>query len=203
MHRAWWSRNRSSLAIATEMFTCQNNHGVLLLTLTWHVVGPARSSPGPHGHATCAFFLYLLPSSFTGLRLNSHITIEQTLPHLQLGCVFPWLYVLWWMDIVLPASWQIWGLLLYNLTQSTHNLGYWMDNLPRGNKQTYKHTQQNSYSITHLLGTVTTQWLSLWRCSHCSLVPDTVTTEQWLHRTHTLLGIHYHGAYVEICLLGT
>ena len=62
-------------------------------------------------------------------------------------------------------------------------------------------TQQNSYSISHLLGTVTTQWLSLWRCSHCSLVPDTVTTEQWLHRTHTLLGIHYHGAYVEICLL--
>ena len=47
-------------------------------------------------------------------------------------------------------------------------------------------TQQNSYSISHLLGTVTTQWLSLWRCSHCSLVPDTVTTEQWLHRTHTL-----------------
>ena len=64
-------------------------------------------------------------------------------------------------------------------------------------------TQQNSYSISHLLGTVTTQWLPLWRCSHCSLVPDTVTTEQWLHRTHTLLGIHYHGAYVEICLLGT
>ena len=62
--------------------------------------------------------------------------------------------------------------------------------------------QQNSYSISHLLGTVTTQWLPLWRCSYCSLVPDTVTTEQWLHRTHTLLGIHYHGAYVEICLLG-
>ena len=64
-------------------------------------------------------------------------------------------------------------------------------------------TQQNSYSISHLLGTVTTQWLSLWRCSHCSLVPDTVTTEQWLHWTHTLSGIPYHGAYVEICLLGT
>ena len=64
-------------------------------------------------------------------------------------------------------------------------------------------TQQNSYSISHLLGTVTTQWLPLWRCSHCYIVPDTVTTEQWLHRTHTLLGIHYHGAYVEICLLGT
>ena len=64
-------------------------------------------------------------------------------------------------------------------------------------------TQQNSYSISHVLGTVTTQWLPLWRCSHCSLVPDTVTTEQWLHRTHTLLGIHYHGAYVGICLLGT
>ena len=31
-----------------------------------------------------------------------------------------------------------------------------------------------------------TQWLPLWRCSHCSVVPDTVTTEQWLHRTHTL-----------------
>ena len=62
-------------------------------------------------------------------------------------------------------------------------------------------TQQNSYSISHLLGTVTTQWLPLWRCCHCSLVPDTVTTQQWLHRTHTLLGIHYHGAYVEICLL--
>ena len=44
-------------------------------------------------------------------------------------------------------------------------------------------TQQNSYSISHLLGTV--------------------TTEQWLHRTRTLLGIHYHGAYVEICLLST
>ena len=69
---------------------------------------------------------------------------------------------------------------------------------------TYAHdTQQNSYSISHLLGTVTTQWLPLWRCSHCSLVPDTVTTEQWLYQTHTLLGIHYHGAYVEICLLGT
>ena len=64
-------------------------------------------------------------------------------------------------------------------------------------------TQQNSYSISHLLGTVTTQWLPLWRCSHCSLVSNTVTTEQWLQRTHTLLGIHYHGAYVEICLLGT
>ena len=49
-----------------------------------------------------------------------------------------------------------------------------------------KTTQQNSYSISHLLGTVTTQWLPLWWCSHCSLVPDTVTTEQWLHRTHTL-----------------
>ena len=60
-------------------------------------------------------------------------------------------------------------------------------------------TQQNSYSISHLLGTVTRQWLPLWRCSHCSLVPDTVTTEQWLHRTHMLLGIHYHGTYVEIC----
>ena len=64
-------------------------------------------------------------------------------------------------------------------------------------------TQQNSYSISHLLGTVTTQWLPLWRCSHCSLVPDTVTIEQWLHRTHTLLGIPYCGTYVEICLLGT
>ena len=64
-------------------------------------------------------------------------------------------------------------------------------------------TQQNSYSISHLLGTVTTQWLPLWRCSHCSLVPDTVTTVQWLHRTHTLLGIPYCGTYVEICLLGT
>ena len=67
--------------------------------------------------------------------------------------------------------------------------------------------QQNSYSISHLLGTVTTQWLPLWWCSHCPLVPDTVTTEQWLHRGHTLLynyiPIHYHGAYVEICLLGT
>ena len=47
-------------------------------------------------------------------------------------------------------------------------------------------THQNSYSISHLLGTVTTQWLSLWRCSHCSLVPHTVTTEQWLHRTHVI-----------------
>ena len=56
------------------------------------------------------------------------------------------------------------------------------------------YTQQNSYSISHLLGTVTTQWLPLWRCSYCSLVPDIVTTEQWLHRTHV-----YHGAYVEIC----
>ena len=37
-------------------------------------------------------------------------------------------------------------------------------------------TQQNSYSVSHLLGTVTTQWLPLWRCSHCSLVLDTVTT---------------------------
>ena len=44
-------------------------------------------------------------------------------------------------------------------------------------------TQQNSYSISHLLGIVTTEWLPLWRCSHCSLVSDTVTTEQWLHRT--------------------
>ena len=68
---------------------------------------------------------------------------------------------------------------------------------------TARSTQQNSYSISHLLGTVTTQRLPLWRCSHCSLVPDTVTTEQWLHRIHTLLGTHYHRAYVEICLLGT
>ena len=37
-------------------------------------------------------------------------------------------------------------------------------------------SQQNSYSISYLLGTVTTQWLPLWRCSHCSLVPNTVTT---------------------------
>ena len=64
-------------------------------------------------------------------------------------------------------------------------------------------TQQNSYSISHLPDTVTTQRLPLWRCSHCSLVPDTVTTKQWLHRTHTILGIYYHWAYVEICLLGT
>ena len=66
-------------------------------------------------------------------------------------------------------------------------------------------TQENYYSISHLLGTVTTQWLPLWWCSHCSLVPDTVTTRQWLHWTHMLLGrpISYHGAYVEICLLGT
>ena len=55
------------------------------------------------------------------------------------------------------------------------------------------YTQQNSNSISHLLGTVTTQWLPLWWCSHCSLVLDTVTTEQWLRRTHLLLGIHYHG----------
>ena len=60
----------------------------------------------------------------------------------------------------------------------------------------YKTTQQNSYSISHLLGTVTTQWLPLWKCSHCSLVPDTVTIEQWLHRTHTLLGIPYCGTYI-------
>ena len=78
------------------------------------------------------------------------------------------------------------------------------NNIMRINDRLQEHyLQQNSYSISHLLGTVTTQWLSLWRCSHCSLVPDTVTTEQWLHRTHTLLGIHYHGAYVEILLLGT
>ena len=63
-------------------------------------------------------------------------------------------------------------------------------------------TQQNSYSISHLLGTVTTQRLPLWRCSHCSLIPDTMTTEQCLHQTRTLLGIHYHGAFVEICLVG-
>ena len=44
----------------------------------------------------------------------------------------------------------------------------------------------NSYSISHQLGTVTTQWLPLWQCSHRSLVPDTVITEQWLHRTQTL-----------------
>ena len=37
--------------------------------------------------------------------------------------------------------------------------------------------------------------LPLWRCSRCSLVSDTVTAEQWLHGTHTLLGIQYHGAY--------
>ena len=48
------------------------------------------------------------------------------------------------------------------------------------------HTQQNLYSICHLLCTVTTQWLPLWRCSHCSLVPDTVTTEHWLHQTHVI-----------------
>ena len=50
---------------------------------------------------------------------------------------------------------------------------------------------------------MTTPWLPLWQCSHCLLVPDTVTAEQWLHRGHTLLGICYHGAYIEICLLGT
>ena len=48
-----------------------------------------------------------------------------------------------------------------------------------------KYTQQNSYSISHLLGTVTAQWLPLWRCSHCSLVPNTVTTEQWLYTSDT------------------
>ena len=42
----------------------------------------------------------------------------------------------------------------------------------------------------------TRQWLPLWRCSHCSLVPNTVTTEHWLHGTHTLLGINCDGAYV-------
>ena len=68
---------------------------------------------------------------------------------------------------------------------------------------TAKGTQQNSNSITQWLSLWRSQWLSLWRCSHCSLVPDTVTTEQWLHRARTLLGIHYHGAYEEICLLGT
>ena len=61
---------------------------------------------------------------------------------------------------------------------------------------------QNSYSISHLLDTVTTQWLPLWRCSHSSLVPDIVTTEQWLHRTHMLLGIHYHGAPIARSLHG-
>ena len=47
-------------------------------------------------------------------------------------------------------------------------------------------TQQNSYSISHLLGTVTSQLPPLWRCNHCSLVPNTVTTEQWLHWTHVI-----------------
>ena len=84
----------------------------------------------------------------------------------------------------------------------------WMSNLHQYNTHTHHHnfisdggslhwllidTQQNSYSISHLLGTVTTQWLPLWWCSHCSLVSDIVTTEQWLHRTHTLLGIHFMG----------
>ena len=32
-------------------------------------------------------------------------------------------------------------------------------------------THQNPYSISYLLGTVTTQWLPLWQCSHCSLFP--------------------------------
>ena len=45
-------------------------------------------------------------------------------------------------------------------------------------------THQNSYSISYLLGTMTTQWLPLWQCSHCYLVPD--TTEQWLHQTHVI-----------------
>ena len=54
-------------------------------------------------------------------------------------------------------------------------------------------TQQNSYSICHLLGIVTTQWLPLWQCSDCSRVPATVTTEQWLHGKQTLLTIHHHG----------
>ena len=78
------------------------------------------------------------------------------------------------------------------LTRATHGRIY-----------LYNVTQQNYYNISHLLGTGTTQWLPLWRYSHCSLVPDTVTTGQWLHRTHTLLGIHYYGVCVEICLLGT
>ena len=80
---------------------------------------------------------------------------------------------------------------------------FWKSVLQKECKFSNAPTQQNSYSVSYLLGTVTTQWLPLWRCSHCSLVPDTVTTEQWLHWTHMLLGIHYHGAYVEICLLGT
>ena len=54
-------------------------------------------------------------------------------------------------------------------------------------------TRHTDYTVTT---TVTMQSLF-------SSPADTVTTEQWLHRTHTLLGIHYHGAYVEICLQRT
>ena len=59
-------------------------------------------------------------------------------------------------------------------------------------------TQQNSYSISHLLGTVTT-----------TVTMQSLFSSPW-HRnywTATILdthdiSIHYHGAYVEICLLG-
>ena len=119
-----------------------------------------------------------------------------------------------WLNIVVDATWNRITLILkrydYNSTNSSKakDIPTWKWNIniicqihmnDNGNPLTifvFSYllvTQQNSYSISHLLGTVTTQWLPLWQCSHCSLVPDTVTTQQWLHRTHTLLGIHYHG----------
>ena len=59
----------------------------------------------------------------------------------------------------------------------------------------------NFYSSKSLRCTVTTWWLSQWRHSHYYLVPDAVTTGQWLHHTHAALGIHYLGAHEEIWLL--
>ena len=33
---------------------------------------------------------------------------------------------------------------------------------------------------------MTTQWLIMWQCSRCFLVPNAVTTEQWLYWTHII-----------------
>ena len=60
------------------------------------------------------------------------------------------------------------------------------------------HTQENSYSISHLLGTVTEQW----RCNYCWQLP----AAQWLHCVITVLSAVNNGDYTvtvqSLCLVG-
>ena len=54
---------------------------------------------------------------------------------------------------------------------------------------------QQSLWCTVTTSAVTTWWLPLCWCSDCCHIPHAVTTTS---HTHTALGIHYHGAFVEI-----